>query len=314
MSIRKIKGIDSNFTIVPNETINATMSWEAKAMLIYLCSKPDDWVVCRADLINQTQGSRKHSKRDAVGKIISELVELGYMRTAQKRSSGKFSTVDYEVCITPLSPLTENPVTGSESQTDLTSTANPALQSTEYLPSTKKEYIYEKKSNPISQSGFNPKPAPIVIEFEHIWAGYPQGASSLSEMTKQIALVACRGRINKGSTWRHIAEQVTNYAHHCTITKKSGTLYVKGFVNFINSDEHFFKDWKAENENIQQANAKQPSNQKFDDKYNGLSDAMREVMQAREKRDAARQASRAAMGANDGVVFEEVDEEQWDIG
>jgi hypothetical protein len=123
MSIRKVKGLESDFTIVPNQTINDKLSWAARGMLLYLCSKPDDWEVNISDLVNQTTGSAKRSGRDAVRKIMDELVECGYMRKTQNRISGKFQNVDHEVSF---APFTENPYTANPS------TANPTQQSTDH--------------------------------------------------------------------------------------------------------------------------------------------------------------------------------------
>lgn len=120
MSIRKVKGLESDFTIVPNQTINDKLSWAARGMLLYLCSKPDDWEVNISDLVNQTTGCAKRSGRDAVRKIMDELIECGYMRKTQNRIAGKFDNVDHEVSFVP---FTENPYTVNPS------TANPTQQS-----------------------------------------------------------------------------------------------------------------------------------------------------------------------------------------
>lgn len=123
MSIIKVKGLESNFTIVPNQAINDKLSWAARGMLLYLCSKPDDWEVNITDLVEQTTGSAKRSGRDAVRKIMNELIECGYMRKTQNRISGKFDNVDHEVSFMP---FTENPYTVNPL------TANPTQQSKEF--------------------------------------------------------------------------------------------------------------------------------------------------------------------------------------
>lgn len=123
MTIRKVKGLESDFTIVPNQTINDKLSWAARGMLLYLCSKPDDWEVNITDLVNQTTGSAKRSGRDAVRKIMDELVDCGYMRKTQNRIAGKFDNNDHEVSFVP---FTENPYTANPS------TANPTQQSKDY--------------------------------------------------------------------------------------------------------------------------------------------------------------------------------------
>ncbi len=126
MTVIKVKSIQNNFTIVPNEMINDKLSWAARGMLLYLCSKPDDWEVCLQDLINQTKGCQKGSGRDQTRKIMDELIHCGYMRKTQKRLSGRFERNDYEVSFVP---FTENPFT-----------VNPTQQSTE-LNKVKKELI-----------------------------------------------------------------------------------------------------------------------------------------------------------------------------
>lgn len=133
MSIRKVKGLESDFTIVPNQAINDKLSWAARGMLLYLCSKPDDWEVNITDLVNQTTGSARRSGRDAVRKIMDELVECGYMRKTQERIAGKFQNVDHEVSFLP---FTENPYTVNPS------TVNPTQQSTDIT-----KYGINKESN-----------------------------------------------------------------------------------------------------------------------------------------------------------------------
>ena len=151
MSIRKVKGLESDFTIVPNKAINDKLSWAARGMLLYLCSKPDDWEVNITDLVNQTTGSAKRSGRDAVRKIMDELVECGYIRKTQNRISGKFQNVDHEVSFLP---FTENPYTANPS------TANPTQQSTDITKygnnkgSNNEHFSKEKRIDVFSLDGY----------------------------------------------------------------------------------------------------------------------------------------------------------------
>lgn len=128
MSIRKVKGLESDFTIVPNKTINDKLSWAARGMLLYLCSKPETWDVCMEDLVRQTTGSAKRSGRDAVRSIMKELIECGYMRKSQKNIKGVFQNADHEVSFLP---FTENPyavqpstVHATQESTDITKYGN----------------------------------------------------------------------------------------------------------------------------------------------------------------------------------------------
>lgn len=67
---------DENYFQVHNEPFNDdTLSWEARGMLGYLLSKPNDWAVRTNDLIKRSPAGRKKTQR-----IINELKERGYMR------------------------------------------------------------------------------------------------------------------------------------------------------------------------------------------------------------------------------------------
>lgn len=120
MSIKKVKGLESNFSIIPNDTINDSLSWGAKGLLAYLCSKPDDWSVSVAQLCNHSKLSSKPTGRDGTYTIINELMCKGYMKRVQCRATGKFQNTEYIVSATPITDLPD---------TDKADTANPTLQS-----------------------------------------------------------------------------------------------------------------------------------------------------------------------------------------
>lgn len=137
MTIKKVKGIDSAFSITPNSTVNDSLSWGAKGLLVYLCSKPDDWEVSVAQLVNHSKLSAKPTGRDGTYALIKELIQKGYIQRVQAKESGKFSTSDYIVSNTPMQPLTDLPYTVETSPlTDLPDavsphTAEPTQQRTE---------------------------------------------------------------------------------------------------------------------------------------------------------------------------------------
>ena len=80
------------------------LSWKAKGILAYLLSKPDNWEVKEADIIN-------HGKegRDAVRSGIDELIKAGYMLKEQTRSEGGLFGANHYVVSDQ--PFTENPST-----------------------------------------------------------------------------------------------------------------------------------------------------------------------------------------------------------
>jgi len=179
MTIRKVKGLESDFTIVPNQAINDKLSWAARGMLLYLCSKPDDWEVFISDLVKQTTGSAKKSGRDAVRKIMDELIECGYMRKSQNRISGKFDRNDYEVSF---QPFTENPYTVNPS------TANPTQQSTDI------------NKGKIEQSNTDIFPSEKRVHLEDIFNQYNlSNCSRAVETLKIINELGCARKAYTGS-------------------------------------------------------------------------------------------------------------------
>lgn len=71
------------------------LSWEARGMLGYLLSKPDDWEVRFYDLEAQDE----HSGRERTRRILSELGKAGYIRRRRERQPNgtfKWITTVYE--------------------------------------------------------------------------------------------------------------------------------------------------------------------------------------------------------------------------
>lgn len=134
MTIRKVTGLEGGFSIVPNATLNDTLSWEAIGLLAYLCSKPDDWEVCVKQLVNQSKKCRHPSGRDKTYRILNELQAAGYLRKVKARTGGRFTGVEYVVSPTKIAefaekiPVVNSPLTDLP-ETDLPDTANPTQQS-----------------------------------------------------------------------------------------------------------------------------------------------------------------------------------------
>ena len=86
---------------------DARLTWEARGMLWYIFSKPDDWEIRESDLEQQCG-------RDKVRRVIRELKRFGYlMRVQIKGRGGRFAgtiTQAYEIPLTGL-PSTEKPST-----------------------------------------------------------------------------------------------------------------------------------------------------------------------------------------------------------
>jgi hypothetical protein len=100
---------DRNFTIIGNVPLNdERLSADALGLLIYVWSKPDDWVV----MVDQLT-KRFHCGRDKIDRCLKELIDAGYVIRRQRQAvSGRWASVEYDVYEEPQNqeaPLRENP-------------------------------------------------------------------------------------------------------------------------------------------------------------------------------------------------------------
>ncbi|WP_200954042.1 helix-turn-helix domain-containing protein [Ensifer sp. Root142] len=79
---------NARYAAIPNHVFeDARLTMEARWLLGYLLSKPDNWTVVIGDIIKK--GS---CGRDKARKMIAELVEFGYAEREQQRDDGKFGS------------------------------------------------------------------------------------------------------------------------------------------------------------------------------------------------------------------------------
>jgi len=106
--IIKVKKGPNPYACIDKVPINdKRLTWKARGVLLYLLSKPDDWRVIIADLINQSpQGE------SAVRSAIRELREAGYIQREVVREKGKIVGGMYTVYERPIEtahePVVEN--------------------------------------------------------------------------------------------------------------------------------------------------------------------------------------------------------------
>ena len=117
---------ESNFTAIPNAIIdNRELSAEARWVLIYLLSKPKDWVVRVTDI-----RAAGNLGRDKVYSLMKELVEARYVEKIQgRKEDGSYGDAEYLVVDQPLPekpyPAEPNPVNQELSKDlDILSTDN----------------------------------------------------------------------------------------------------------------------------------------------------------------------------------------------
>lgn len=85
---------EDKFTQIDNRMINdKELSAKAKGILLYLMSKPSDWKVYEADIVNNMKDGR-----DSIRSGIAELIENGYIeRELANGEKGKFAGYNYNV-------------------------------------------------------------------------------------------------------------------------------------------------------------------------------------------------------------------------
>ncbi|WP_208153300.1 helix-turn-helix domain-containing protein [Sinorhizobium medicae] len=118
---------NARYAAIPNHVFeDARLSMEARWLLSYLLSKPDNWTVVIGDIIK-----KGNCGRDKARKMIAELVDIGYAEREQQREDGKFGAsvlviFDEPRCATAAENAAEASGVAILPQTDLPATALPA--------------------------------------------------------------------------------------------------------------------------------------------------------------------------------------------
>ena len=138
MSIIRTKR-EHNYTVVSNKVYDKNqLSWQAMGLLGYLLTKPDNWKVMVAELVNVTKDAKKPTGREGVYNIINEIKEKGFI-SVRKNSDG---STDYTVYDEPIQqpnqgkpnqgkPNQAEPNQGKPNQAE-PNQAEPTLVNTEY--------------------------------------------------------------------------------------------------------------------------------------------------------------------------------------
>ena len=130
---------EHNYTVISNKIYEKNqLSWQAMGLLGYLLTKPDNWRVMVAELVNTTKDTKKPTGREGVYNIINELKEKGFI-SVRKNSDG---TTDYTVYDEPLiKPNQAEPNQAEPNQ------AEPTLINTEY------KQILNNTNTPLPKNG-----------------------------------------------------------------------------------------------------------------------------------------------------------------
>jgi hypothetical protein len=118
---------NARYTTVPNDVFeDVRLSMEARWLIGYLLSKPDNWTVCMSDIARKGDCGR-----DKVRKMVNELVEFGYAEKEQGRDDGRFGKLWLVIYDEPKLPPARNVGAPDDSvaflpQTEKPSTVNPS--------------------------------------------------------------------------------------------------------------------------------------------------------------------------------------------
>lgn len=119
---------NSRYAAIPNHVFeDDKLSMEARWLLGYLLSKPDNWTVVIGDIMK-----RGKCGRDKARKMIAELVDAGYAEREQVRDDGKFGASVLVIYDEPLNAPEIRAIAegvASLPQTDLPATAKPSPDS-----------------------------------------------------------------------------------------------------------------------------------------------------------------------------------------
>lgn len=98
---------DKRYSTIYNPPFeNKALSWEARGLLAYLLTKPDDWTIMLGDLVKQ--GDAKLFK---VRRMLKELDKVGHVkRTRINAGGGKFT---WETTINERPTIYQSPIDGS---------------------------------------------------------------------------------------------------------------------------------------------------------------------------------------------------------
>jgi hypothetical protein len=97
------------FAIARKTAQDDSLSFEARGVLFYLLSKPDDWIIRTADIVNnsgkRSNGKPNISKRKAES-LLTELRNAGYLHTEYTRERGRFTSKVERLYDVPQSNIT----------------------------------------------------------------------------------------------------------------------------------------------------------------------------------------------------------------
>ena len=104
--------LKDNFTVIPNNMLNDEgIDADCLAGMVYLLSKPSNWIVKPTNIQNRFKFGR-----DKTYRVINQLVKKKYIVREEHRTEGKYSSFSYYVYDSPFPglPYTAEPYTANQ--------------------------------------------------------------------------------------------------------------------------------------------------------------------------------------------------------
>lgn len=141
---------NDNFTVLPNDLLrDARISYEARGLLAFILSFPNDWKLNVSHLVKSggiSEDGHKHAGKDKVYRMLEELRSAGYLEGKPRKVSGKYRGYDYivhEIPVKNVDNYADN-LAEDEEFADLPDTAEPLSENIADLPDAGKPEAYEE--------------------------------------------------------------------------------------------------------------------------------------------------------------------------
>lgn len=234
-----IKGkFQTQYVQVSNKTAqDNNLSFEARGLLVFMLSLPEDWVIHKSWLIDQTKAGR-----DKIQRMINELVKYGYLVKHQSHGDdGQFQNSDLHVY--------PDPITVDGLAVDgLAVDGKPA---TIKETSLEKKHLLEKKhKNPVQQA----EPLPIFKTkaceekaFKLIWSKYHKKEGKANA---EKAFLKITSKLKTDEQIKEVTAHILNFNMYALgqLKKTNGKRYF-GFDKKLLStilNERQYNDFSAE--------------------------------------------------------------------
>lgn len=247
MAIIRTPKTKEYFSVSNKLAQDARLSFEARGVLLYLLSKPSDWIVQFSDV--EKEGNIGREKRQ---KIFAELETAGYFERIEKREKGRFD-YDYRVHEMPVNtepqprtakPLTVKPATAQpltvkplhtkdreEQITELQKERQAPHTNNSAFTKNETEYIHaekEKKEKAVfGVFAADAVPPPVAVIQENYPTFYPSNKEQINLLASVTEIDVWREVVSLwfGSGWKktNVAGMVDRYQQELAKRKPVST-------------------------------------------------------------------------------------------